>query len=202
MTDWILTDRIVKKWKEKKFPEISSFYTCVAKTTIIWDMVPEIGSQTDRTFCYFGLFFALLPQYCPQKLKFGKNAKNAKRFYPFKLVYHKWRSYDVRFLRHGAWQTEFQVILGHFFLYTPLPTEKSKFWKKKKKQKNLEIPSFYTCVPPMTIIWCMVEIRITKNIIFCNFGLYFALLPHSDQENQNFEKISIPSSILTIVWYK
>ena len=50
-----------KNEKKKKFPEISSFYTCVAKTTIIRDMVAEIGSQTDRTFCYFGLFFALSP---------------------------------------------------------------------------------------------------------------------------------------------
>ena len=24
-------------------------------------MVPEISSATDRTFCHFGLFFALLP---------------------------------------------------------------------------------------------------------------------------------------------
>ena len=51
-------------------------------------------------------------------------------------MYHKWRSYDVWFLRHGAWQTEFLVILGHFFPYTPLPTEKSKFWKNEKKTKK------------------------------------------------------------------
>ena len=29
--------------------------------TIIWCMVPEIWSATDRNFCHFGPFFALLP---------------------------------------------------------------------------------------------------------------------------------------------
>ena len=51
--------RILKKWK--KLLEISSFYTSVPKTTIIWGTVPEIWSETDRIFCHFGLFFAFIP---------------------------------------------------------------------------------------------------------------------------------------------
>ena len=48
-------------WKnEKKLLEISSFYTCVPKTTIIWGTVPEIQSETNL-FCHFGQFFALPP---------------------------------------------------------------------------------------------------------------------------------------------
>ena len=47
-------------WKnEKKLLEISSFYTCVPKTTIMWGTVPEIRSETEF-FCHFGPFFALL----------------------------------------------------------------------------------------------------------------------------------------------
>ena len=46
-----------EKWKN--LLEIS-FYTCVAKITIIWCMVPEIQSETDKIFCHFGSFFALL----------------------------------------------------------------------------------------------------------------------------------------------
>ena len=40
-----------------------SFYTCVLQVlqmTIIWCMVPEIWSMTDRIFCHFGLFFFFL----------------------------------------------------------------------------------------------------------------------------------------------
>ena len=51
--------RILKKLK--KWLEISSFYTCVLKTMIIRSTVPEIQSETDRIFCHFGPFFALLP---------------------------------------------------------------------------------------------------------------------------------------------
>ena len=47
-------------WKnEKQLLEISSFYTCVPKTTTIWGTVAEI--QSEKNFCYFGQFFALLP---------------------------------------------------------------------------------------------------------------------------------------------
>ena len=45
---------------KKKVLEISSFYTCVLKTTIIWGKVPEIWSETEF-FCHFGSFFALFP---------------------------------------------------------------------------------------------------------------------------------------------
>ena len=61
--------------RKKKFLEISSFYTCVPKIRIIWCMLPEICSATDISFCRFGSFFALLPQYWPQILKFRKNVK-------------------------------------------------------------------------------------------------------------------------------
>ena len=50
---------ILKNWK--KYPEILSFYTWVPKMTIKWRMVPEILSVTDKFFCHFGPFFALLP---------------------------------------------------------------------------------------------------------------------------------------------
>ena len=52
-----LTTRKIKIWKKwKKHLEILSFYTCVPQMTIMWWMVPEIWSVTDRMFCRFGLF--------------------------------------------------------------------------------------------------------------------------------------------------
>ena len=42
----------------------------------------------------------------------------------------------------------------------------------------LEIPSFSTCVPKITITWCKVpEIQSETNRIFCHFGPFFVFLP-------------------------
>ena len=90
-------------WKnEKKLLEISSFYTCVPKTTIIWGTVPEIRSETEL-FAILGHF---LPFYTPsltsQKTKFSKNEKSIWRCHHFKLVQQKTWSYDVCLLRYGV----------------------------------------------------------------------------------------------------
>ena len=53
-----------KKWKTHL--EILSFYTCVLQMMIIWCMVPEILSTTDKIFCHFRLFFTLLTPYNPE----------------------------------------------------------------------------------------------------------------------------------------
>ena len=50
-----ITTRNLKKWKKPM--EISSFYTCVPQMAIIWCMVSEKWSMTDRIFCLFGTFF-------------------------------------------------------------------------------------------------------------------------------------------------
>ena len=47
--------------KRKQLLEISSFYVSAPKTTNIWVTVPGIQSETGRTFCHFGSFFAILP---------------------------------------------------------------------------------------------------------------------------------------------
>ena len=38
-------------------------------------MVPEVRSETDRTFCHFVPFFALSPTQQPQKSKFEKTKR-------------------------------------------------------------------------------------------------------------------------------
>ena len=44
--------------------------------TIILSLVPEIWSMTDRIFCHFGPFFALLPPKTPKIQNFEKMKKN------------------------------------------------------------------------------------------------------------------------------
>ena len=49
--------KILKQWK--KHLEMSSRYTYVPKTTIIWCMFPEIWNTTEIIFCHFVSFFPL-----------------------------------------------------------------------------------------------------------------------------------------------
>ena len=80
----------LKKWKNRL--EILSFYTCVLKMRIIWCLVREILSATDRTFCHFGPFS---PFYSLNNLKnenFEKMKKSLGDIIIFTHVYHKWQS--------------------------------------------------------------------------------------------------------------
>ena len=70
-------------------------------------------------FCHFKPFFALLPHYWPQKFKFGKNAKNDWRYYPFTHEHHKSRSYDVWFLRCKSAKDKDIFHFGLFFALWP-----------------------------------------------------------------------------------
>ena len=128
----------------KKFARDIILYTCIPKITIIWYTVPEIRSETDIIFCHFGPLFALLPPYGPRKSKFWKNEKNTRRYYHFTHVYQKWQSYDVWFLRYGAWQTKFFVILDVFLpFYAPNNPKNKNFEKLKKTPGN--IPILHKC---------------------------------------------------------
>ena len=68
---------------------------------------------------YWIIFYPFSPL-TTQKIKIlYSNWKNACRYYHFTHFNHKWQSYDVRFLRCGAQQTEFFVILDLFLLFYP-----------------------------------------------------------------------------------
>ena len=114
-------------------------------------VLTQICSATDIIFCK----------------KFGKNVKNTKRYYPFTLVHHWSRSYDIWFLRYNKQRTKFFVIMGHFL--TLLTTQKIKILKKCKKL--LEILWFCTKIM-MYDSW---DIGCNRQI-FSHFVPFFALL--------------------------
>ena len=62
--------------------------------TVIWYMVLQVWSATDKIFCQFGPFFALLP--------FWKNEKKAWRYHYFSYVYQKLWPDGVRSLRYAV----------------------------------------------------------------------------------------------------
>ena len=109
-----------------------------------WDIKHD--RQNLSSFC------SIFCPFCPvttQKIKIlKKKKKNSGRYYHFKHEYHKWKSYDVWFLRYVAQQMEFFLILDHFLpFYTPSPLTTQRIKLLKKWKKRLEISSFYTSVP-------------------------------------------------------
>ena len=90
--------------------------------------------MTDRSFCHFGPFFALLSPLQLEKSKFWKNEKDTWRYYNFTHDHHKWQSYDVWLLRYGACNGQnFLSFWTSFSPFTTLTTWKVKILKKWKK---------------------------------------------------------------------
>ena len=112
-----------EKWNFGKNQK--SIWTChhfklVQQKPQSYDLYLLTYGVQQTSFYHFRPFFALLPQYWTQILKFGKRVKTTWRYYPFTHVHHKSRSFDVWFLGYKVQRTEFFfVILGHFLLFYP-----------------------------------------------------------------------------------
>ena len=101
------------------------------------------------------------------------------------MMYASW---DMECDRHNF------VIQGHFLPFNPLITQKIKFL-----EKCLGISSFHSCVPQMTIIWCMVpEIGSMTDNIFCHLWTIFSFYRNSPV-NQNFGKMKKKQQHLEIL---
>ena len=140
---------------------MSSFYKCVPKITIIWCMLHEIWSATDKYFCHFGPFFSLTTWRIKILKKWNKHIH----------VYHKWRW----FLRCKMQPTVFFVILDHFLLfYLPNNLKNQNFEEMKKPPVKMSL--FHKYVPKITVIWCMLhKIWSATDKYFCHFGHFFDL---------------------------
>ena len=103
---------------------------------IIWCMVPEIWSMTDKIFCPYGLFFALLQ---PRKSKFSKNKKWA-----WGIILHKLTINDNNMM-YGFSGMKHDRHFGLFCALLPRQPTKLKF------KKILEISSFYPRAPKIII---------------------------------------------------
>ena len=133
------------------------------KSYDVWCMVSQIWSVTDRIFCHFRLFFALLPPppSPTPKSKFWKNEKSAWRYH-FTLVFQKSWPYATLFLRYEVWWMQFSFFILGFFLPCfpppppPLPkTSKIKILEKWKKTWKYQYYRNYTCVSKILIPGCI-----------------------------------------------
>ena len=121
----------------------------------MWCTVPEIQSETENFLSFWAIFCPFTP-YGPRKSKFWKNKKKSEDNIILQMCTI---NVTINHMMYGSWDMEcnghnFFVTSDHFLPFYPLTTPKNHNFVKMKKY--LKILSFYTCVPQMTIIWCMV----------------------------------------------
>ena len=144
---------------------------------LIWCMVPEISSTTDKFFCHFGPFFTLSPPNNPKNQNFEKMNKISGDI----IILHRCTINDNHMM-HGSWdmKRDEQIFchFGPFFALLPHKILKNQNFEKLKK-KVLEISSFYTSVPRIMIIFLRFPKiwHVTDVSVIFHFGLFFIFLP-------------------------
>ena len=114
--------------------EISSFYICVPKITIIWCTIAEIRSEMDRIFCHFGPFFA---HSAPWKIKILKLKKTSGDI----IILHICTINDNHMM-YGSWDMErnrqnFLSFWTIFCLYPPMDPEAQNFGKMNNIHEDI-----------------------------------------------------------------
>ena len=113
---------------------------------IIWCMIPEIWSTTDRIFFSFWTIFCPFTPPTPSDNPENQNFEKMKIAPGDIIILHNSTINDNHMI-YGSWdmmctRQNFFVILGHFFpFYPPLQPEK---WKIQKNEKNAMIYHHFT----------------------------------------------------------
>ena len=110
----------------------------------------------------------------------------------FTHLYHKSPSYDVCFLRYGAWWTKFLSFWTIFFTTIPLTAQKIRILKKWRK--HLEISSFYTSVPKITILF----LDMVHNGCTCYFSFWAIFCPFTSLAARKIKKKKISRDIIIL----
>ena len=146
-----------------------------------------------HNFCHFGPFFALLPHYWPPKLKFGKDVRNTWRYYPFPYVYHKRKSYHMKY---GSWDIRHNRVFCHFLPFDPTNNLKNlNFEKMKKTPGDIIILHKHTINYNHDVWFPRYEAWPTE--LFSVLGHFSPFYPTNNPKNQNFEKMKKSLAIST-----
>ena len=107
-----------EKVKKKTPGDIIILHMCAINENHI--MYGSSDMERDgQNFLSFWTNFCTFTPLKTQIIKILKKWKKNLEILSFTHVYHKWQSYDVWFLRFGAWWTEFFVILDNFLHFYP-----------------------------------------------------------------------------------
>ena len=149
------------------------------------------------------LKLVIMDHFCPftlRKTPKNQNFENMKKMLEISSFYKSVP--ETTIMRYSSWDMElhrqdsFLSFRAIFCPFTPLTTWKIKTLRKWKK--HLDMSSFYTYVPKITIIWCMLpEIWSTTDKSFVILGHF---LPFIGPKNQNLEKMKkMPRYIIIIL---
>ena len=125
-------------------------------------------------FCHFRKFFAFLPHYWPQKLKFGKNIKKI----PEHIILLHMCTINQDHMMYGSWDMKFNrqnffVILSRFLpFYSPNMLKNENI----KNEKNPLRYHYFTQVYQKSWSYAIVFLR--YGVWWMElFGLFYDLLP-------------------------
>ena len=113
-------------------------------------------------------------------------------------VHHKWKSYDVWFLRYGTCDRQnFLSFWTIFCRFTPLTTQKSKFWKNEKTAwRYYHFTYVYHKWQSYEVWFLRYPVWWTELFVILDcFKPFFPLNP----KNQNFEKLKTPHGDIIIL---
>ena len=129
---------ILKKWK--KHLEMSSFFKCVPKITIIWCMLSEIWSTTDNFLSFWTIFCPFTPLLTPKNKTPAKCKKNIEILSSSTCV--PWMKIIWCMVLEIKDTTELFCHFGPFF-DPPNNPKNQNFYKKKSMPENIII--LYLC---------------------------------------------------------
>ena len=121
-------------------------------------------------------------------------------YYYFEHEHHKWKLYDVWFLRYGT-QQNFSHFRPFFVLLHPLPltTERIKILKKMKKTSG-DIIILHKCtINDNHMIYGSWDINCNRQIFFVIFGHFLLFYLPNSPKNENITKLKkTPGDIIIL----
>ena len=161
--------------------EISSFYTCVPKTRIIWGTIPEIQSKT--IFCHFGPLTVPLPHHPnkPENQNFEQMKKasgDVNKKQSWCMLTQIWHATDIIFCR-------FRPFLALLLNYWP---QKLNFEKKNVKNTRRYYPFTHVYHKSRSYGVWFLRYKVQRTEFFVILVHFLNFDPPNNPKNQNFEK--------------
>ena len=147
----------------------------------------------------YGSFFTPLPP--PSKNQKNQNFEKIKKI-ASDIIILCMCTKTHNHMRYASWDTEwdrhnFFVILQVFALLPPSQSGKSKFWKYEKSTWRCH-QFTHMCQKSQSHDVCFLRYGVWQTQLFCQFRLFFALLPHCWPQKLKLGKMSCPLTLLTI----
>ena len=147
-------------------------------------MFPEIETECDgNNFLSFWVIFPFTWR-LTTKIKLWKKCKKRMEILSFYTCVHKWRSYDVWFLRCKAQWTEFLSCWVIFYPFTPLTTQKIRILKNEIKKKHGDIILHKCTINGNHMIYDSWDMKSSRWDFFVILGHFLPYNPSNNAKNQ------------------